>query len=653
METSLRNRIKLAGARFSAPSVVAFAVCAVLFASVGGYIYYNTHVRNRFLTSFKFQRDRAQYEIKYKQYQKMPQPRVTDIQTEISLYPEQRVAVFRGKEQLENKTDAPIDRIALTIWPEDTDVIPRPHIEIRKLSLEGGQTAELEDPALGFYIYRIGTPLPPHGSIELDFDIAYENRGFVNSLPNTDVVHNGSFVNASYLPFIGYQQDVQLVDDSARHRHGLGKSPGLPKLDDVAARQNNYGSTSADWVNFEGTVSTSPDQIAIMPGYLQKEWTQDGRRYFQYKGDAPVLDGMFSVNSARYTVRRDQWHDVNLEIYYHAGHEFDLDRMTLGMKSTLDYCTANFSPFQFKQIRIIEFPRYGNFAESFPNTIPFSEGIGFITYVDPNKVDAINLPLFVTAHEVGHQWWAHQVMSANTEGATAIVESLAQYTALMVMRHAYGPDSMKKFLRYQLDGYLRGRAQERDEEKPLLRVEPNQGYIHYNKGGMVMYALQDYIGEDHVSRALAAMVKDWGFKGPPYPASADLVNYLRKETPAEFQYLYEDWFENITIFDNRAVSATYSSLPDGKYQVRIAVEAKKYRSDGKGQEHLVPLHDLIDIGVQDAKGNFLYLQKQKIEQESQNFTITVDKQPSQAGIDPLIKLIDRNPDDNVIKVEKQ
>jgi ABC-2 type transport system permease protein len=244
-------------------------------------------------------------------------------------------------------------------------------------------------------------------------------------------------------------------------------------------------------------------------------------------------------------------------------------------------------------------------------------------------------------------------MSANTEGATSLVESLAQYSALMVMRHTYGADSMKKFLRYQLDGYLRGRAQERDEEKSLMTVEPNQGYIHYNKGGMVMYALADYIGEDHVSKALQAMVRDWAFKGPPYPTSADLVNHLRKETPPEFQYVYEDWFENITIFDNRAVSATYSQSPDGKYQVHFSIEAKKYRADGKGQEHLIPVHDVIDIGVQDGDGNFLYLQKQKVEQEHQDFTITVDHPPSQAGIDPLIKLIDRNPDDNMVKVQKQ
>jgi ABC-2 type transport system permease protein len=653
IETSLRNRLKLAGARLTAATKLGFAVCAILFTGVGSYIYYNTHVLNRYLTTFKIQEERAQYEIKYRQYQKMPQPRLTDVNADVDLYPDQRLVVFRGKEWMENKTDSPIDRIALTIWPEDVDVIPHPKIDVRQLSFEGGQTPIIQDAALGFYMFQLAQPLAPHGRVALDFELAYPNPGFVNSNPNGDIVHNGTFISGSYVPFVGYFQDVQMVDDSARRKHGLGKSPGLAKLEDPAARESSYIAANADWVSFEGTVSTSPDQIAIMPGYLQKEWVQDGRRYFHYKADAPIMSGIFSMNSARYASTRDHWHDVNLEIYYHPGHEFDLDKMMLGMKSALDYCTTAFGPFQFKQLRIIEFPRYGNFAESFPNTIPFSEGIGFITYVDPKKKDAINLPFFVTAHEVAHQWWGHQVVSANNEGATAIVETLAQYSALMVMRHTYGPESMKKFLRQQLDGYLRGRAQERTEEKPLLRVEPMQGYIHYNKGGQVMYALADYIGEDNVSHALAQLVKDYGFKGPPYPTALDLENNLRKVTPPEFQYLYEDWFDNITIFDNRAVSATYSALPDGKYQVKIEVESKKYRADGKGQEHLIPVHDLVDIGVLDADGKFLYLQKQKIDQEKQEFTVVVDKVPSDAGVDPLIKLIDRNPDDNVTAVKKQ
>ena len=580
-------------------------------------------------------------------------PRLTDVQVNVDLYPDQRLVTFHGQEWLENKTDNPIDQIALTLWPEDVDPIPRPRIDVQTLAFDGGQSPILEDPALGFYLFRLAKPLAPHERIALNFALAYPNLGFVNNYPNGDLVQNGSFPNGSYLPFIGYFQDVQLVDDSVRHRHGLPKSPGLSKLEDLAARQNNYVSTDADWVNFEGTVSTTPDQIAILPGYLQKEWTENGRRYFHYKADSPILSGIFSVNSARYAVLRDRWRDVNLEIYYHPTHTFDLDRMMLGMKSTLEYCSTSFSPFQFRQERIVEFPRYGTFAESFPNTIPFSEAIGFITYIDPKKKDAINLPFFVTAHEVAHQWWGHQVVSANTEGATAIVETLAQYTALMVMKHTYGPDSMKKFLRYQLDGYLRGRAQERNEEKPLLRVEPNQGYIHYNKGGLVLYALQDYIGEDRVTQALATLVKDYAFHGPPYPTPLELEGNLRKVTPPEFQYLYEDWFDTITLFDNRALKATYSKLSDGNYQVHLTIEAKKYRADGKGQEHTIPIHDLVDIGVLDPDGNLLYLQKHEITQEHQDFTVTVAKLPAQAGIDPLIKLIDRNPDDNLISIAKQ
>ena len=45
--------------------------------------------------------------------------------------------------------------------------------------------------------------------------------------------------------------------------------------------------------------------------------------------------------------------------------------MIEGMKRSLDYFTVHFSPFQFKQLRILEFPAYATFAQSFANTIPY------------------------------------------------------------------------------------------------------------------------------------------------------------------------------------------------------------------------------------------------------------------------------------------
>ncbi len=252
-----------------------------------------------------------------------------------------------------------------------------------------------------------------------------------------------------------------------------------------------------------------------------------------------------------------------------------------------------------------------------------------------------------------HQWWAHQVISAYVEGDTSIDETMAQYTALMVMKHHYGPESMKRFLRFELDQYLRGRANERNEENPLYKVDQNQGYVHYRKGSMAMYALQDYIGEDKVNEAIRGFLKQYAFKGPPYPTSLDLEAYFQKVTPPQYQYLFQDLFRTITLYDNRALTATYEQLPNGKYQVNLTVEAKKFRADGKGQESPIPVNDWMDIGVLDSDGKYLYLQKQKIDQEKTDFTFTVDKKPAQAGIDPLDKLIDRNPDDNVTAVAKK
>jgi aminopeptidase N len=124
--------------------------------------------------------------------------------------------------------------------------------------------------------------------------------------------------------------------------------------------------------------------------------------------------------------------------------------------------STNFGPYQHRQVRIIEFPCYETFAQSFPNTIPFSEGAGFVFGTDDEE--NIDHVFNVTAHEVAHQWWAHQVIGGNVQGATLMSEALAEYSALMVMEKEYGRDKMRHMLKYELDGHLRGRGTQRNRE---------------------------------------------------------------------------------------------------------------------------------------------------------------------------------------------
>ena len=262
--------------------------------------------------------------------------------------------------------------------------------------------------------------------------------------------------------------------------------------------------------------------------------------------------------------------------------------------------------------------------------MPYSESIGFIARVRENDKDDIDYPYYVTAHEVAHQWWAHQVIGGDVQGSTLLSETLAQYSALMVMKQKYGEAKMQKFLAYELDRYLIGRAGEQKKELPLDRVE-NQDYVHYRKGSLVMYALADYIGEENVDHALHALREKYAFKGPPYPNSTALIDELRAVTPPKYQYVIDDWFDSITLYDNRATKAEAHALPDGRYEVTFDVVANKRKADELGKESDAPLHDWIDVGVLDADGAPLYREKKEITTEKSTFTATVDKKPATRG----------------------
>jgi aminopeptidase N len=416
---------------------------------------------------------------------------------------------------------------------------------------------------------------------------------------------------------------------------------------------DNYFPGHTDWADMQTVISTSADQIAIAPGSLVREWQENGRRFFEYKIDHQALN-FCSFMSARYEVAREEWNGIKLEVYYDKQHPWNVSRMVNSLKKSLGYYTKNFGPYYQKEARIIEFPRVNTYAQAFPGTMPYSESIGFIANL--NKPDDIDFVFYVVAHEMAHQWWAHQVVGANMEGATLLSETLAQYSALMVMEKEYGRDMMRKFLKYEMDNYLRSRGAERLKERPLLTVESNQGYIHYRKGSVVLYYLKEMIGEEAVNKALRKVIQQYAYAPPPYPTSYTLVDALKEQTPPELQYLIKDLFEDITIFSNRTLNATAQKRADGKYDITINVEAHKYKADAKGNETEVPVNDYIDIGAfaKPDKGKkygaTLYRDRVHIAQKDSNFTFVTDFLPEKAGIDPFALLIDRLPDDNTKSV---
>ena len=131
-----------------------------------------------------------------------------------------------------------------------------------------------------------------------------------------------------------------------------------------------------------------------------------------------------------------------------------------------------------------------------------------------------------------------------------------------------------------------------------------------------------------------------------------LLAELRAVTPEHLQYVLHDFFERITLYENRALKATYTEVAGGKFEVKVTAKVRKVEASGTGTETPQKLADWMDVGVLDEDGKPLYLEKVQVTKEDVEFTALVDRLPAKAGVDPLNKLIDRKPDDNTVAVEK-
>jgi aminopeptidase N len=359
-----------------------------------------------------------------------------------------------------------------------------------------------------------------------------------------------------------------------------------------------------------------------------------------------------AVLSAAYAVRRDTARGVALSVHYHPAHDANVDRMLRGMRASLAYYGEQFGPYQFGELRVVEFPRYVSGARAHPHTIAFSEGGAFLTRVDSGAVDRT---FFVVAHETAHQWWGGQVIPASQPGAGFVSETLAQYSAMMVLETSYGEAMARDFYDHVMKFYLSSRSVYTNREAPLLDVV-DQSYVYYMKGAVAMYTMRERLGADVVNGALRRFREKHGGPDAPPPTSRALYAELRAVTPDSLKPLLSDLFEHITIWDVRTDSARTARDGAGGWRVTLHVDASKARADRVGTQTSWPMDDLVEVGVfageagASGLGAPLYLKPHRVRSGRQTITVVVPRRPARAGVDPYRRFIERERDDNVAPV---
>ena len=363
----------------------------------------------------------------------------------------------------------------------------------------------------------------------MTWNVTRRNEGFVAANPDNELVANGTYLDTTgVMPIPGYDSGRRITDNAQRRKYGLPPAPRTPKLGDPAyADRIGFGVDSR--TEFEVVLSTSADQIAVAPGVLRKEWQQEGRRYFHYKAETPILPNL-SFTSARYDVARDRLKDVALEIYDDPKHPFNIDAMMATAKRGLEITLPS-----LRRTRTHISASWSSRATVRPQvpfrTAPFSEAIGFV-----NDLRAMDNADYGVLHEVAHMWWGERITGAPMQGRWMLTENMADHSTLMLFKEYYPPVFANRIARGMLDGYLNGRSQENEAELPLMYIETH-GYPRA-KGPLALNAMQDIIGKDKVHRALRNFLDDYSFQTSPSPTSRDLVEALRAEAGSGISETY-------------------------------------------------------------------------------------------------------------------
>jgi hypothetical protein len=196
-----------------------------------------------------------------------------------------------------------------------------------------------------------------------------------------------------------------------------------------------------------------------------------------------------------------------------------LRALAIDLGDIMDFYTARFGPSPERTLEVAPVP--GRFGQGFPGLIYLST----LTYTQPAGMDE-RQSLFFTdllhAHEAAHQWWGNVVTSAGYHDDW-VMESLANYSALLYLEKKKGPKAVDNILQSYRSDLLSKQVRRLDQKigdagktvessGPVVqgtRVEGNWNTVVYGKGSWIIHMLRRKMGDEAFLKMLAALRKQF------------------------------------------------------------------------------------------------------------------------------------------------
>ncbi len=604
-------------------------ISIIIWIGCGAFIYQQTNVIGKYKNKNARLEWRISYEKKYKKLANLPQPIIKAVKTQVDLYPSENKYIVKGSYRLRNQSKEPITKL----WISFNNAVN--HFEI---SIPNSKK-QVKDEDFNQQFINLEKPLPVGAELMMNFSFEVFRNGFVDFDSENSVVKNGSYIELEkFVPHFGYNDGLEISDERSRKQAGLAPL----KID------TNYQELNYNLIDFESTISTSIDQKVVTVGELQKTWKSNNRSYFNYKTEAPI-NFMFALSSAKYEHLKETYKGLTINLFYLKGQDYNVKSMLKAVKATMDYGNQHFASYPLKHFTLAEIPQYKGAATAYPGVVFNAERINYLSdYSDLNKVDQ---SFAITVHEVAHQWWANLLTPAYGQGDAMLTETLAKYTENIVLEKTYGKMYLGNYLKD--DNQLYFVLKENDnKEIPLVKTY-EQNHVHYQKGGLIMYAAKEALGENEVNGVLSELIAKHRYPNLKAKASDFVKALYRKAQPSKQPFINESFND---VVDYNLSVAVLSCKPISNGQFALEVKINAIRNKQGINKTLAPNMD-VDVAIfNQLEGNWdrntkpVFLRKYHINELVTRLTLIVNEKPKVVAVDPYGYLLDANQKDNLQEI---
>ncbi|MEM6965539.1 MAG: M1 family aminopeptidase [Bacteroidota bacterium] len=333
----------------------------------------------------------------------------------------------------------------------------------------------------------------------------------------------------------------------------------------------------------------------------------DGTRTDYWKMNQPHAPYLFMIAVGEFAVVKDTWRGKSIEYWVEKKYEKDARTIFSNTLPMLDFFSDKLGvEYPWDKYAQIVVRDYVSGAMENTTAVIFGE---FVQRTEQELIDASNEA--IVAHEMFHHWFGDLVTCESWANLT-MNEGFANYSEYLWFEHAYGADEADLHRRGELAGYLSSTFQGMHNliHFGYQNKEDMFDSHSYNKGGLVLHMLRNYIGDDAFWAALKLYLTDNAYNSVE---AHNLRLAVEEVTGKDWNWFFNQWyFESghpvLAVnyeYDELAKKAKVTfeqqqnvdvSIPI--FQLPMAIDI--YLADGKPQRHNITLTKRIQIFEFDA-----------------------------------------------------